>query len=82
MVFVEFTTSNSLVRRWHFVGKSLEDVLADTNNGREFGGTRFKTHHQMSRQEAENLQLRFFEEGAKEVERGCRSFKLGLPREI
>ena len=83
MVFVEFVSSNypQAGAKHHFVGTSLGDVLADTNNGKQFGPADFSSHREISAEEAGSLQLEYLEVGISAVkERGCKSFALGTPR--
>ncbi|MDO8530412.1 MAG: hypothetical protein Q7S10_03355 [bacterium] len=81
MTFVEFESSNypKAGAKHYFVGRSLSDILADTNSGRKFGFAIFTSFREVSIETVEALQLGFFKEGVRAVERGCLSFKLGKP---
>lgn len=65
----------------YFIGASLEDVLKDTNQGKEFGFAKFSSYKVISLDEAEKLSLGLYDIGYQAVtENRCRSFKLRTPR--
>tara|TARA_Y100000310_G_scaffold292697_1_gene321688 strand:- start:4 stop:267 length:264 start_codon:yes stop_codon:yes gene_type:complete len=49
--------------RTYFIGKSLEDIYADTNQGREFAGQAYISHEFLSLDEAKELDLGFLRRG-------------------
>lgn len=63
----------------YFVGVSEEAILADTANGTQFGGRKYRPGGEViSRDVVEKLDLEYFEEGVREVEEyGVESFLLG-----
>ncbi len=66
----------------YFIGASLEDVLADTNQGKEFGFARFSSYRLISLDEAKKFGLGYYEKGYAAVTKGlCKSYKLDTPRE-
>lgn len=82
MVIIEFVSPNypHAGAKHHFVGASLDDVLADTKGGKQFGFADFSSHREIAEQEARALQLGYLEQGISAVQRGCKSFKLETPR--
>ncbi len=76
MVFIEFTKQEGgLVR---FIGKTQEDVLEDTNNGKRFGTWSFTAYRAVTREEVQALGLRLFKKGVKAISSGeTKSFMLG-----
>ena len=83
MVFVEFVSPNypHAGAKHHFVGASLDDVLADTKDGKQFSFADFSSHREITKGEASALQLEYLETGISAVqEKGCKSFLLGTPR--
>lgn len=80
MEFIEFTEKGANEKHY-FVGKDYASILADTNNGREFGGIQFGSHQILSRKEAEKLNLGYFASGIEAVEGGCLSYKFKTPCE-
>lgn len=70
----------SKLKNRYFVGTSLGDVLADTDNGKRFGFGYFSSHRKITTKRARALQLEYLEEGISSVQEGvCKSFYLGTP---
>ena len=85
MVFVEFTSSNfpEPGAKHHFVGASLEDVLADTQNGTHFGLADYSDYKEITEKEARDLGLGYLEPGIRAVQdEVCVSFMLTTPRTV
>lgn len=79
MTFVEFVSVDGSKR--HFVGVSLNDVLADVgDDGSKFGFPKISSHREITEEEARALNLGYFEDGVRSVRRGCKSYLLGTPR--
>ncbi|MFH0873788.1 MAG: hypothetical protein V1846_03025 [Candidatus Komeilibacteria bacterium] len=78
MIFVEFTPKETspMRRKYFFVGASLEDVLADTSGGTEFGFVTFASHREISEEEARSLKLGYLDKGIQAVKNGCKSYML------
>jgi hypothetical protein len=82
-VVVEFESPNypSPGAKHHFIGASLDDVLADTEQGTEFGFANFSSYRVVPPQEVEGLNLGYYQEGYDAIREGCKSFKLDTPRD-
>ena len=79
MVFVKFFTSHQRFTHY-FVGASLDDVLADTHGGTEFGNHTFKGYRIISEKTARNLKLGYLEKGIAAIKNGAtKSFMLSPP---
>jgi hypothetical protein len=79
-IVVEFTLSNSSIEgeKYYFIGVSLEDILKDTNQGKNFGWIKFSSRRVISLDGAKELKLGFYEDGYKVItEKLCKSYKLG-----
>jgi len=81
-VFVEFESDFSNNEKEYFVGASLEDVLADTNGGTEFGSANYLFYRPISLRKARVLGLEFFDYGLNLVREGrVKSFKIGISKD-
>lgn len=83
MVFVEFVAKKHPRpgALHHFVGPSLDDVLAVTNNGERFSIVEFASYREITAREARRLKLQPIEEAISAIrERGYRSHKLRASR--
>ena len=84
MVFVEFVSEDFPFKGalYYFVGRELNDVMNDTNNGTKFGFATFSSFREISESDARNLNLGFLRKGMDAITRGgpCVSFKLRTPR--
>ncbi|MEK7631271.1 MAG: hypothetical protein AAB445_00185 [Patescibacteria group bacterium] len=79
MVFIEFTRQEGGF--FHFVGKTLEDVLEDTHNGESFGSSNLAAYRVVTYDEVKALGLRFFENGVEAISSNhTKSFMIGPPR--
>jgi hypothetical protein len=80
-VVVEFESPDSNFLKHHFIGASLDDILADTKQGKGFGHIHFSSYRIISLEEAKKLNLGFFEDGYKSItNKECKSYKL-MPTE-
>lgn len=83
VVFVEFVAGN-LPRPGalhHFVGPSLDDVLATTNGGKQFSIVEFTSYREITTREARRLRLQPIEEAISAIrKRGYRSHRLRASR--
>lgn len=83
MVFVKFVAKNipQPGAPHYFVGPSLDDVLAVTNNGERFSVVEFSSYREITAREARRLRLQPIEEAISAIrERGYRSHKLRASR--
>lgn len=78
MKFIEFTEEDTGAKHY-FVGKDYKSILADTNDGEEFGGIKFNSHRTLTMAEADSLKLGYFASGVEAVRNGCLSYKLKTP---
>jgi hypothetical protein len=79
-VVIEFTSSDSQRgdAKHYFIGTSVENILADTKGGKEFGSEHYSSHRQISLEEAKKLSLEFYQAGFDRVQQnGCKSYFLG-----
>lgn len=77
MVFVEFTTKTNCIRdKRYFIGRSVEDVLEDTNGGTRFQTDRFASHAIVSESEIRELKLPNVDLGKMVIVNGGTSFPL------
>ena len=81
-VFVEFNPlenkdSNELR---YFVGRSLRDILEDTEDGTRFGGIRFESYKVVNRQFVWNFLMKYHKSGVHAVSTGrTKSYYIGHP---
>jgi hypothetical protein len=84
MVYVEFTLNpaqGSTVSKDYFVGKTLQDVLNDTNGGTEFGGRTYESYRTISAEDAIVLDLGFLKDGVRSIQDGTSvSYMLDRPK--
>ncbi len=80
MVFMKFTLADTSFGADYFVGTSVADILADTNNGKSFGGEAFTSSEQVSFEEVQALDLTFFRRAVEAVKGGCPSYYIGALR--
>ena len=79
MVFIEFvSTDKSRTNKHYFVGATVEDVLADTKGGKEFGFWNFSSRREITAGHARALNFEYFNDGVSAVEEGrSKSYLLG-----
>jgi hypothetical protein len=80
IVFIEFISKNPLDIVDRFVGTE-EGIMADTNNGTEFGLHKYKSFRHMEEAEVQGLNLKYYESGLEAVKtiEDCSSFLMGQP---
>tara|TARA_Y100000310_G_scaffold317190_1_gene369775 strand:+ start:377 stop:754 length:378 start_codon:yes stop_codon:yes gene_type:complete len=79
-IVVEFTPADSEAEPMYFIGASLEAVMADTDQGRKFGGYEYSSHRVLTLEDAEVLDLGHLRQGLSSVMIGPqRSYMLGQP---
>jgi len=80
-VVVEFVSKDfpASGAKQYFIGASLDDILADTDGGTEFGFAHFESHRQVDLTEAEGIGFKYYQDGLRAVREGCKSYWLGLP---
>ena len=80
MVFVEFIIAKGIRqgKKKYFVGMDLDAVLADTNNGQNFGYTTFGSHQVVTQDEVHSLGFVSFDDGVRSIEEGSTSYMLGV----
>ena len=79
MVFVEFVAKKHPRpgALHHFIGPSLDDVLAVTNGGTQFSIVEFVSYRKITAREARRLKLQPLEEAISAIrEKGFRGHKL------
>ncbi len=83
-IVVEFIASDYPEKdaKHYFIGASLEAILRDTNQGKEFGCfAKFSSYRVILLGEAKKLGLGYYEKGYMAVTTGlCKSYKLDTPR--
>ena len=79
MVIVEFTPKDECGKaKDYFIGRDLESIWQDTNNGKRFAGVEYKSSQEISRREASRMVMAdSLEAGQQAIMHGSsRSFKL------
>ncbi|KKQ76576.1 MAG: hypothetical protein US98_C0032G0003 [Parcubacteria group bacterium GW2011_GWC1_38_6] len=78
MIFVEFVVSSgSIPKKSYFIGATIQDVLNDTKDGKEFGGAKLSSYREISFEDAYLLKFDYFDHGVASVRGGCKSYWLG-----
>ncbi len=80
MVIVEFTPKDEYGKKAkdYFIGKDLDSIWQDTNNGKRFAGVEYESSREISPEEASKLVIAdSLEAGQQAIMRGSsKSFKL------
>ena len=80
MIFMKFVQSVPHPYIYYFVGQDLASVLADTEQGKGFGGAKLDSYSVITLIEAQSLELGLLDKGIKAVMAGCLSYLLQSPK--